>query len=158
MKSTSTAKHRYMFGRRILISFDRQLSDNDLDTFARTLGRPAVYLGMYDEQYPVYYQAEYDLDENTTIRCQVLEYSQYETLRQMYKETGAITTHIPFIYTKGGPLVKVEPKGVWVAYEWDRSGVVIFETELDAMRYGAKNHCGDVKFWEFGKELLAKDA
>ena len=49
--------------------------------------------------------------------------------------------------------VEREP-GVWVAYCSDRSGVYLFATEIEALRY-AVGYCMMVKFAEFGKEVLS---
>ena len=47
-----------------------------------------------------------------------------------------------------------EPKkseGVWVVLYYDRSGIAIFDKEIDALRYCVNNNYDDVVFWEFGK-------
>ena len=42
--------------------------------------------------------------------------------------------------------------GVWVAYFHDRSAVVMFGTEIDALRYALDQHM-NVKFMQFGETL-----
>lgn len=81
-----------------------------------------------------------------------------------YIEIGAYTLRIP-----GGlsdkqitelvetlemlvPTPTIEPReGVWVAFYYDRSGMAIFDKEVDALRYCIDKHYDDVIFWEFGE-------
>lgn len=43
--------------------------------------------------------------------------------------------------------------GCWAAYYSDRSGVAIFATEIEALRYAVTNSM-QVCFWEFGQDLV----
>jgi hypothetical protein len=44
------------------------------------------------------------------------------------------------------------PKGVWVAYQEDFTGLALFEDELAALRY-ASEHTMDVRFIRFGYDI-----
>lgn len=43
--------------------------------------------------------------------------------------------------------------GVWIAYYHDRSTIVVFDTELKALRYAVENSMA-VKFVEWGNEVI----
>ncbi len=42
-------------------------------------------------------------------------------------------------------------RGVWVALNYDRSSIAIFDIERDALRYCVDNNYDDVIFWPFGE-------
>jgi hypothetical protein len=50
--------------------------------------------------------------------------------------------------------VKTSPRGVWVAFYYDGSSSVIFETEVEALRAAVNNKYDTVKFWEFGVDFI----
>jgi hypothetical protein len=43
------------------------------------------------------------------------------------------------------------PAGVWLAYYHDRSGMAVFDQEVDALRY-AVEHSTEVAFWTYGTD------
>ena len=47
---------------------------------------------------------------------------------------------------------EVKPQGVLVCVYYDRSGMAIFDNELDALRLCVKENYDDVVFWEFGED------
>ena len=49
-------------------------------------------------------------------------------------------------------VLKAPPRGVWVAYNADDSGITPFATEIDALRY-AVNLGMAVKFVEYGSNI-----
>lgn len=52
-----------------------------------------------------------------------------------------------------GGFHSLDPRGVWVAFYSDRSGIASFGTEIDALRF-AVDHGMEVQFRPFGADLF----
>ena len=64
---------------------------------------------------------------------------------------------MPSQYNTGNGLVPVEePRGAWVAYYSDYSGMALFGSEIEALRHAVGNSM-TVAFWEFGRDLSDVD-
>lgn len=48
------------------------------------------------------------------------------------------------------------PTGIWVAYYSDRSGIVAFPTEIEALRYAVKHSC-EAGFRSYGVDLFVEE-
>ena len=57
---------------------------------------------------------------------------------------------------RGTTFSTAHPAGCWVGYYSDRSGAVVFQTEVEALRH-AVQHSAQVHFVEWGHDVFVED-
>lgn len=76
-------------------------------------------------------------------------WNERQQRRQFLTDFGTVTIEMPSIDAPSVPAA-----GCWVAAHQDRSGVYVFDSEIEALRY-ANNYGGmSVQFVKFGNEIF----